>query len=161
MVLEEHLSHNFTMAVSSSLNIMQANINHCSAAQDLLVHAAMEAECSLVSVSEPYAVPANTTNWLSDTDGWAALFCRGPLGFSRVLFSGCGFVAAVWGDVAVCSCYVSPNIGLRHYENLLESLRTEIRGSGVDQWLVFGDFNVWATLWGSRSTNARGRALID
>ncbi|KAL4718707.1 hypothetical protein ACJJTC_019789, partial [Scirpophaga incertulas] len=55
------------------LTLLQGNINHCAAAQDLLCATAAEWRAGLAIVAEPYYVPPQSDNWLQSTDGTAAI----------------------------------------------------------------------------------------
>lgn len=64
--------------VGMALNMLQANINHCSAAQDLLLHTASEVNADVVIVAEQYR-NIRTTMWTSDTTSRAAIYIRGKV----------------------------------------------------------------------------------
>ncbi|KAL4704737.1 hypothetical protein ACJJTC_000061 [Scirpophaga incertulas] len=55
------------------LTLLQGNINHSAAAQDLLCATAAEWRAGLAIVAEPYYVPPQSDNWLQSTDGTAAI----------------------------------------------------------------------------------------
>ncbi|KAL4702076.1 hypothetical protein ACJJTC_016048, partial [Scirpophaga incertulas] len=58
------------------LTLLQGNINHYAAAQDLLCATAAEWRAGLAIVAEPYYVPPQSDNWLQSTDGTAAIMRR-------------------------------------------------------------------------------------
>lgn len=137
-------------------SIIQANINHCSAAQDLLAQVMTEKRIQLAIVSEPCWIP-NTPTWFSDISEKATLIKgRGCPAISKAV-RGNGFVLAEIGNVTVCSCYFSPNDNMRKFENFLDDIAIALgMQSNV---LLGGDFNAKSIMWGSRTTNARGRVL--
>ena len=101
--------------------ILQANTNHCRAAQDLLMQTMAEWLVDLAVVAEPYSIPGR---WLGDRDGLVALVSRPatdspPL---SLLERGPGYVAAAWGEMALVGVYFSPNRPLRDFEEFLEVL---------------------------------------
>ncbi|XP_072934847.1 uncharacterized protein [Epargyreus clarus] len=114
--------------------LLQANINHCRCAQDLLVQSMAEWLIEVAVVAEPYFVsPIN--NWVGDLDGLVAIasaraLCVPPL---ITIKRGKGYVA-------------------------LEALIGPIQPRRV---LVVGDLNAKSTAWGSPKTDARGEVLED
>ncbi|XP_026743665.1 uncharacterized protein LOC113505245 [Trichoplusia ni] len=137
---------------------LQANINHCRAAQDLLVQIFAEWLVDVAVVAEPYSVPGS---WLGDDNGSVALLMRSstdspPL---SLLERGQGYVAAAWGDIALIGVYFSPNRPLVDFESFLEVLARVARRVAQRWVLVVGDFNAKSVLWGSPTTDARGREL--
>ncbi|XP_026733956.1 uncharacterized protein LOC113498217 [Trichoplusia ni] len=137
---------------------LQVNINHCRAAQDLLVQTFAEWLMDVAVVAEPYSVPGS---WLGDDNGSVALLTRSstdspPL---SLLERGQGYVAAAWGDIALIGVYFSPNRPLADFESFLEVL-ARVADRVAQSWvLVVGDFNAKSVLWGSRTTDARGREV--
>ncbi|XP_053623547.1 uncharacterized protein LOC128682745, partial [Plodia interpunctella] len=106
---------------SHHLEVLQANVNHCARAQDLLVQHVAEWGIGAAIVSEPYYVPP-LSNWAGDTEGLVAVTApqignHPPL--SKIV-SGRGYVAVRWGVIAIIAAYFSPNEPLRDFEDLLE-----------------------------------------
>ena len=140
--------------------ILQANTNHCRAAQDLLMQIMAEWLVDVAVVAEPYSVPST---WLGDRDGLVALVARPstdspPL---SLLERGPGYVAAAWGgDMALVGVYFSPNRPLRDFEDFLEILTAVAGRAAPRQVAVMGDLNAKSEAWGNpaASCNVRGRA---
>ncbi|XP_075990257.1 uncharacterized protein LOC142985901 [Anticarsia gemmatalis] len=59
----------------AEIRLLQANLNHCAAAQDLLLQSMAQWLIHVAVVSEPYMVPARD-NWVGDLTGTAALVSR-------------------------------------------------------------------------------------
>lgn len=135
---------------------LQINLNHCRAAQDLLMQVIAENNIQMAIISEPCWIPRNK-NWVSNNTNRAALFrgrnCPDMINIRR----GTGFVTAVVGGVTVCSCYSSPNSGTREFEDWLESMTTALGRTG--NAIVSGDFNAKLVIWGNKKTDARGTIL--
>lgn len=137
-------------------SILQVNINHCKAAQDLLTQVMIEKNIQLALISEPCWIPTTPT-WFNYISKRAALIKgRGCPAISNVV-RGNGFVLAEVGDAIVCSCYSSPNNSVREFESFLEDMAIVLRGKS--NVLLGGDFNAKSILWGSRNTNAKGNVL--
>ncbi|KAL4720614.1 hypothetical protein ACJJTC_005497 [Scirpophaga incertulas] len=81
------------------ITLLQGNINHSAAAQDLLCATAAEWRAGLAIVAEPYYVPPQSENWLQSTDGTAAIVRVGTGSSPSLVLRerGNGFVAAGWG----------------------------------------------------------------
>jgi len=90
---------------------------------------------------------------------------KSPYGTSLVLLVRCTlahkgdkYVAVNCGSYLVASLYISPNVGLREYNALLDEL-TATLASRLDKVILCGDFNAKSRLWGSGITNAKGFLL--
>lgn len=141
--------------------ILQINVNHSRATQDLAMQRSLEDAYEIVCMSEPYSVPARDTCF-SDTNGLVAI-CGNPGLCSRIslLDRGKGFVAVETDTEAIYSCYISPNICLDEFESLLQDLGNSITKQEGRHVIVTGDFNSKHNAWGSKKEDARGRTLLD
>ncbi|KAH8355483.1 hypothetical protein KR059_003248, partial [Drosophila kikkawai] len=70
-----------------------------------------------------------------------------------------GFIRANVGGTSLYSCYLAPRLSLESFGRILDELSIDLRGRS--NAVVGGDFNAWATKWGSSRTNARGRAVLE
>ena len=66
---------------------------------------------------------------------------------------------AVINKITFCSCYAPPRWNLEKFEEMLKRISDEVYN--VNPVIISGDFNAWATEWGSKSTNARGNAVLE
>jgi len=142
--------------------LLQANLNHSTAAQDLCYQNTVEWSIDLVIAAEPYFVP-DSPNWLGDEDGLVAIFNAdgtGSLSFS-LLGRGQGYVAATWGEIVVVGAYCSPNANLPEFDELMDNIENVIRPVRHRPIIVAGDLNAKSDAWGSPVTNERGRALVE
>jgi len=145
-----------------SLKLLQANVNHARAAQDLLLHSAAERGCSMSIVSEPYWVPPRHPHWAAPGTGsgvdvaitWRRTADPLPCVF---LEAGGGWVAVRWGDVVVVGVYLAPSLSRASVKTRLGEISGCVRKYAPAPAIVAGDFNAWNTLWSSRSTNRRGK----
>jgi len=82
--------------------ILQINLNHSRAAQDLMVHNMNCGVLGLAAISEPHNVSPTDPRWFCSTEGkpCAAIFWPGLRGDPPcVLFDrGPGFVVVTWGN---------------------------------------------------------------
>ncbi|XP_075983175.1 uncharacterized protein LOC142981264 [Anticarsia gemmatalis] len=146
----------------AEIHLLQANLNHCAAAQDLLLQSMAQWLIHVAVVSEPYMVPARD-NWVGDLTGTAALVrlaSHGSPPFEKVA-RGRGCVAASMGSVTVVACYCSPNCVPSDFERFLQEVSRLVRWAHPSPVLVAGDFNAKSVAWGSPATNARGQALEE
>ncbi|XP_070141570.1 uncharacterized protein [Drosophila kikkawai] len=141
------------------MKVIQINLNHCAAAQDLLSQTVRESGAELAVLGEPYRGGRNH-NWAVDRSGKAALWVCGntPLRLENVLADK-GFVRAKAGGWWVYSIYLAPSLSLAEFAVILDRLAADARGRSPT--LLAGDFNAWAVDWGSPNTNVRGRTLLE
>lgn len=140
--------------------ILQINLGHCRAAQDLMQQMAVEHKADMIAVSEQYHCPSTNTNWYQDDSHTAAIYAvRGGVTGSG---SGDGFVWVETNALRLYSVYVSPNITLQEFDLKLQGLETHIRSATFRvPTVVCGDFNAKSTEWGCPATDKRGAALAD
>ena len=142
------------------MEVIQINLNHCGAAQDLLWQATRETKCDVVMIAEPYRVPAGSANWVADKAGLAAIMVCGRYPIERVVTSVSeGFVISKINGVYVCSCYAPPRWTNEEFERMMDKVTEELIGR--KPVIIGGDLNAWAVEWGSRYTDARGRCVLE
>jgi len=142
------------------IRFVQANLNHCGEAHDLLQQFVSEERISVALVSDPH--PSRSPEWMRDASGLAAVCV-----FSRTLTVGnpevgVGFSAATVGcKFRVYSCYAPPRWSDNEFGDFLGRLDGSVRAwrSSVSRVIVGGDFNAWSASWGSRGSNRRGEML--
>jgi len=61
--------------------------------------------------------------------------------------------------IAFYSCYLPPSLSLPQAISAREDIAEDARENRPA--VIAGDFNAWATEWGSPRTNARGKALLE
>lgn len=143
--------------------LLQTNLNHSAAAQDLLCQHVAEWQIDLVVAAEPYSIPPNRSLWAGDENGSVVIMSSGRPGslpftpYGR----GEGFVAATWGEMLVVGIYASPNRNLADLERILDGVGELVRRFLPRPVLVAGDPNAKAAAWGSLANNARGTALEE
>ncbi|XP_041632470.1 uncharacterized protein [Drosophila kikkawai] len=141
------------------MKVIQINLNHCAAAQDLLSQTVREYGTDLAVLSEPYRGGRNH-NWAVDSSGKAALWVCGTTSLRlENVHADNGFVRAKVGGWWVYSTYLAPSLTLAEFAVILDRLAADARGRSPT--LLAGDFNAWAVDWGSATTNARGRTLLE
>lgn len=142
------------------MEVVQINLNHCDTAQQLLWQSTTEMKCDVAIIAEPYRVPTNDTNWVSDKAKMTAIWTMGRYPIQEVVCSETeGFVIAKINGVFMCSCYAPPRWTSEQFNHMLDRLTNQlIRRKPV---IIAGDFNAWAVDWGSRVTNTRGLQLLE
>ena len=99
------------MTAHHKVRYLQANVNHCKAAQALLCHHLAEKDVDFAAIAEPYRVQDHP-RWVQDLDGAAALTwtdnARTKPAPIDVRWRAHGHVAINWGDTIIVSCYISP-----------------------------------------------------
>ncbi|XP_043062723.1 uncharacterized protein LOC122319463 [Drosophila yakuba] len=134
--------------------------NHPTAAQSLLSQTAIERNADVMLLSEPYVPGVENAEALFDSTRKAAVICCRNLYIEdqeSVPMRGIAY-AKVKG-VHLYSCYAPPSDSPDLFEDFLDNLIHNARGRKPA--VIAGDFNAWAIEWGSRTSNPRGRAVID
>lgn len=111
------------------VRLLQANINHCAGAQDLLMQSLAEWNIELAVVSEPYTVP-NRHNWLGDILDSVTIVGGTAINAPSlsILARGEGYVVADWGGTKVVGVYFPPRRPRVELEEILEEVSTVILG---------------------------------
>ena len=138
--------------------IVQINLNHCQTAQDIVTQMAIDKGADVVLVSEPYRIPESST-WVCDKSKKAAIWTCEKHAIQEIDDNFEGFVRARVGGIDYFSCYAPPSKTQDEYQALLDNITAE--ATGRNPIVIGGDFNAWATEWGSRFTNTRGRTLLE
>lgn len=112
-------------------------------------------------ILEPYRVPKNHANWVSDDAETAAITWRTTQDFPPCIPVGQrpGIVVADWGIYTLISVYISPNASMLDFERWLENLADCVNQRPARPKVIAGDFNSKSQMWGAARTNARGRAV--
>ncbi|XP_053994667.1 uncharacterized protein LOC128884966 [Hylaeus volcanicus] len=151
------------MAHRASLGILQANLNHCRRAQDLMVYCLAEWPVGLAVASEPYRVPDHP-HWIGDEEGLEAVWYHrhsATVPPCTVVERGRGMVLVKWGRFLLPGCYNSPNCSAAELERFLDRLGAMLVPYMAGPVLVLGDLNARSTAWGNPGTSSRGGALQD
>lgn len=141
------------------MKILQLNLNHCATAQNLLSQAITEMNIDIAILCERYKNVYDAT-WQNDNTSRTSIWSCGKYAFQDLLEDPKdGFIRGKIQGIYFYSCYVSPNVTQSEYEFYIDKLVAD--ASGHNPKVICGDFNAWATNWGCRSTNARGRVLLE
>lgn len=62
--------------------------------------------------------------------------------------------------LCVVSVYLSPNVGIGDFTELLRDLGESLR-TVLGEVIISGDFNAKSTVWGCAGTDRRGKLLVD
>ncbi|XP_074115109.1 uncharacterized protein LOC141537828 [Cotesia typhae] len=121
----------------TSMRILQLNLNH----------------------SEPYK-HLSTQPWEADSRSKAVIWSCGKLSFQNAVDnSNAGFVAVSVEGIRFYSCYAPPSFSIFDFTDFLNRLTEDAKQ--YHPVAIAGDFNSWAVEWGSKHTNAQGKALLE
>lgn len=141
--------------------VLQANLNYASRAQDLFLQTLGERSCGLGIAAEPYNPSRNHPKWAVDRLGSVAITWReapdSPLAARRLGRE--GFVAVEWGRVVVVGVYLPPSLTLSQFEDKLEGVGKCVRALLPAPVVVAEDFNAKSAMWGSRRSD-RGKGPV-
>lgn len=141
------------------MKIIQLNLNHCETAHDLLMQTVRELKPDVAVISEPYR-HLSTRLWGTDAGARAAIWSCGGHPFQGVVDgTETGFVRAMLDGIYFYSCYAPPSLSIDEFTNFLDRLTEDVKQHSPVA--IAGDFNAWATDWGSKKTNAKGQALLE
>lgn len=142
--------------------VVQANLNHSGAAQDLLLHHIAQEDCGLGILSEPYNLREGPKTAVS-LDGLAVVVWRDTKNSPPMvtMIRGRGFVIVFWGPVVVASVYLSPKLSLQTCANRLGGIGRATKHLSPAPIIVAGDFNAWSGAWGSPRQDRRGDVVLD
>lgn len=95
-----------------TVGLLQANLNHARAAQDLFVHTLMERGCGLGIAAEPYRVPSDNPCWATNAGNSVAITWKREKNSPpcQKIGEGRGFVVVEWGPILVIGCYIPPSL---------------------------------------------------
>ncbi|CAB0043202.1 unnamed protein product [Trichogramma brassicae] len=142
------------------MRILQLNLNHCEAAQDLLCDTISKLRIDLAILCEQYKNLAPPNTWLADSDGQAAIWVHGGIPVQeRPARVDPYFAWARIGGIFFFSVYAPPRLSEREFSALLANITEEARGRRL--LVIAGDFNAWSTEWGCRETRPRASILLD
>ncbi len=139
------------------MKILQINLNHCEAAQELLTQTVYERNVDVVIICEQYKNLSSDT-WVSDSTKKAAIWtCGDKMMQDKPLTHKSFYTRVKIGGIHFYSCYLPPSLPQSVFEKVLDELVGDAHATKPN--IIAGDFNAWALEWGSRSTNQRGHAL--
>ncbi|XP_068141504.1 uncharacterized protein [Drosophila tropicalis] len=135
-----------------AMKILQLNLNHCIAAQDLLQQTVRELRADIALLSEPYKIGTGPC-WAKDSSGKAALWCCGSSnGVLQDILHENGFVRARFSSYWLYSCYLVPSLTLEQFGRTLED-DNERAGTGSIVDLSFASDSIAASAtWSVGST---------
>ena len=140
--------------------VVQINLNHCAVAQDLLCQVTREERADIAIVSEPYRNHIDP-NWIGDSTNKVAIWVCGNLNIRNKMNTPSSLFTWVEVDgMRIYSCYLPPSLTIDEFQRSLDSIVASARTSKLPI-VIGGDFNAWATEWGSARTNYRGRLLLE
>ncbi|CAB0038006.1 unnamed protein product [Trichogramma brassicae] len=142
------------------MRILQLNLNHCEAAQDLLCDTISKLRIDVAILCEQYKNLLHPTTWLADADGQAAIWVHGGIPVQeRPARVHPYFAWARIGGIFFFSVYAPPRLSEREFSALLANITEKARGRRP--LVIAGDFNAWSTEWGCRETRPRASILLD
>ena len=148
------------MAKIPNIGILQINLRRSRSAHDLAIKTARDRGAGIIIISEQDR-GAHNAMWFQDKRGNAALYvCEDELYDAKELSTGNGYVGVVIGQLAIYSCYFSPNVPDVLVELDMARLAQEI-GRWKGPIIVAGDFNSKARAWTAGPHDSRGNFLEE
>jgi len=153
-----------TTGSSPVFKVLQVNLNHCWAAQQLLLQTVAERGIDVVVVSDyNRQMGGSAHQWVASADGKCAIYVASTSSYISDRGGGVGFAWARINSMLLYSCYCTPNCTIQVFDQFLGDLDASIRNqaiAGLDI-IVAGDFNSHSAEWGSATDDARGSLLSN
>lgn len=142
------------------MKILQLNMHRGRVADALLPQIILEQDADIAIISEQYSKKTNG-HWLDDNTETAAIWIPSRSNIRPTNNGkGNGFVWVQIDGITIVSCYLTPSDSIEEFRIKLDGIEDEIRR--IDgQLIVAGDLNARAIDWGSRTTNSRGRSVVE
>ncbi|CAB0036598.1 unnamed protein product, partial [Trichogramma brassicae] len=124
------------------MRILQLNLNHCEAAQDLLSQTIREQRINVAIVCEQYRDLDPPHTWLTDANSSAAIWVHGGATVQEHPRKASPYYT--WARVSgvyIFSVYAPPRLNDAEFSALLVDITEEARGKRP--LVVAGDFNAW------------------
>lgn len=142
------------------MRFLQLNLNHCEVAQDLLWQTLRERKIDVAILCEPYMNVGSPNNWIVDVTGKAVVWVNENFHIQEIpTTQQVGFTWVKVEGIYICSVYAPPSASMDEFEQLLYAIVDTFREQHAV--IIAGDFNAWATDWGSRTNNRRGDMLLE
>ncbi|CAB0040110.1 unnamed protein product [Trichogramma brassicae] len=142
------------------MRILQLNLNHCKAAQDLLSQTILKQRINVAVLCDQYKNLDPPYTWLADANSQAAIWVQGGgMVQERPARARPFFTWAQINRIYFFSVYAPPRLADVEFSALLTNIIEEARDKRP--LIVAGDFNAWSTEWGCRVTRQRGTILLD
>lgn len=142
------------------VKILQLNMHRAKTADALLPQIVLEQKADIAVISEQYNKKTSGF-WIEDDSTTAAIWIPTPR-VNQIKGHGKGncFVWVQLQDITIMSCYLTPSDTIDIFETKLYDIEDKIRDI-AGRIIVAGDFNSQAVEWGMRTTNSRGRRIMD
>lgn len=144
----------------ANLRVLQINLNRSRAAFDLAYAMAVDRKLDVIVISEPPVRCGAGTFIVDPRNDAAVLLPQGsrirPVTVSTVD----GLVKVTAPEVTIVSGYFSPNRSRLEFDSFMEHLDRMTPRSN-DRLVIAGDLNAKSPLWGSPSSDYRGKAIEE
>lgn len=129
-------------------------------ADALLPQIVIEQDADITIISEQYAKKTSGL-WFDDESETAAIWIpSNSMVRPTITGQGNGFVWVQTDEITLVSCYLTPSDNMSEFQTKLDAIEDEIRKI-EGKIIVAGDFNSRGVEWGSRTTNSRGRSILE
>lgn len=142
--------------------VIQTNLRRMGSARNLLDQAARETGADVLVISErPRGAPGDDRS-LTDLASSAQLALTSTAAIATTdAVRGRYYVGTTVRGIVVFSCYLPPSLSAAQYADALDALGVDCGRFPQLDLVVAGDFNAKVALWGSASTDERGRILTE
>ena len=129
-----------------ALKVIQINLNHCAAAQNLLFQTVREEKVDVVIIADQYR-NLDGLFWKTDAANSAVIRACGKHPVQEVMKNPEeAFVRVKISGIYFDSCYMPPSMPHEDFEKITRN-RSLVA--------IAGDFNAWTVEWGSKETKKK------
>ncbi|CAH2008354.1 unnamed protein product [Acanthoscelides obtectus] len=153
--VEGNATNRFKRNPRKSLRILQTNLGRETAAHDIAFATVAEYNIDLLIVGEPNKTIIKTQKWISDKRGDVAVYFRNREVTVKDIKYYDGFLGLHLEFCTLYCCYISPNIPINEFQDLVDKIISEIVTSRRE-CVLLGDINAKSVEWGSPFTDSRG-----
>jgi hypothetical protein len=141
--------------------MIQINVNRSSRAHDLAHATAAQNGADFILISEPNKNRARGNRSAYTNKDLTACIINASKKYNVYSFrSGSCFVGVETEQLAIYSVYISPNISQQEFDQHLMDIFDDVQKT-VKKVIIAGDLNAKHVDWGGKTTDARGKALLE
>jgi hypothetical protein len=141
--------------------MIQINVNRSSRAHDLAHATAAQNGADFILISEPNKNRARGNRSAYTNKDLTACIINASKKYNVYSFrSGSCFVGVETEQLAIYSVYISPNIWQQEFDQHLMDIFDDVQKT-VKKVIIAGDLNAKHVDWGGKTTDARGKALLE
>lgn len=139
------------------MKFLQINTDRGREAHDLMIKTARDNRIDVCLIAEPNK--SITEEWYGHVN--AKILVLSNNFYVEDKGMGDGHTWFDMGKVRIVSCYISPNCSIDELSHILDEISYTIRGRGIKEIIIGGDFNAKSWGWGEHRQDRRGVVVSE